>query len=183
MKLQYALILGLVCSMVVQAQDCVVNLENNGTQCFKTIVENFGKIAQDPKSTDVENHVAEMISGVIDLIQVAKDNGLSISKEECNKMFNDLDDATRVALQKVFCDDDATRGQEIAPDDQNQADQEVSKGCGCKKCSCKNSNCTNANCCCKRTEEIKTAACGCPTDKATDAACASDCNKDVCTCG
>lgn len=79
-------------SLPLVASNVITFEPNEGLEHFKSIVVNFGKILSNEKNSEkLQEAVTQMIESTISLIATAKDKGLCITKDECDKIFKDLD--------------------------------------------------------------------------------------------
>lgn len=171
-------------SLMNNAAECITFEKDAATEHFKSIVCSFSKIAENPKNPEIlEENVSKMIAGIMDLMEEARKNGINITKEECEKIFNDLDEKSRTELTKMLQEDnEITRTQTCDRDCEEVAapteEQETTKGCckdKCKdKCSCSSTTTTS---CCKSTE-ITCDENGCSVD---DTHCMNDCAENCTT--
>lgn len=192
----------LLCLPLIGNSDVIIFSENEGLEHFRSIVINFGKILNSEKDSEkLQEAVTQMIESTISLIATAKEKGLSITKEECEKIFNELDMAVSKVITRAISgslNDEESDSSSSASCDENGCTITRSKCCcttttngttttttccgKCKKCNkcnkCKTCCKSSSSCCSRSNQSMESSAesdvCTCPTTK--------DCGSE-CTCG
>ena len=170
-KVFLALLISLSVPMFVDCTDCDTHkcpAEKMGTcekkiesQCeiaFSDLAYNIGQMFRHVQDDEhVKKSLSKIVANAIFMVSEARESGISISKADCNRIIDELDDDTRTELLKFISYKNEvvrTMNETTCDNDCKKSDETCDCGCEIRGCKCDKDcqDCCPKKDCCKKTE-------------------------------